>query len=127
MANPHATITVTHNDNSTFTYTIVFTNAHPKPTVTLNNGGTYTACAGVQIDVTASGASSYVWSNDLGNVATAHPTASGTYTVTGTSYGCSATAVAYVTVTPLPEVKINGAVSGTASICPGNNVTLTAS
>ena len=127
MANHQATITVTHNDNSTYTYTIVFTNAHPKPTVTLNNGGTYTACAGVQIDVTASGASSYEWSNNLGNTATVHPTASGQYTVTGTSSGCSANAIAYVTVNERPEVKINGAVSGTASICSGNNATLTAS
>ena len=132
IANPQATITVTHNDNSTFTYIINFTNIHTAPSITLNGSGanhdTYSACAGTAINVTASGASSYVWSNGLGNASTAHPTASGTYTVTGTnSYGCSATAVAYVTVNPLPEVKINNAVSGTASICSGASATLTAS
>ena len=123
IANPHATITVTHNDNSTFTYTINFTNAHPKPTVTLNGSGdnhnTYSACAGQTINVTASGtATSYQWSDNLGNTATVHPTTSGNYTVTGTgSNGCTATATAFVDVKPLPTVTINGSANATATHC----------
>ena len=93
-----ATIYVKHNDNSTFHYYIQFT---PElPTITLNQAdGMYTACAGNDITVTASGAASYSWSDNLGNNATIHPTASGTYTVTGTAAnGCAGTATATVTV-----------------------------
>jgi len=130
-ANHYATITVTHNDNSTFIYTINFTNAKPAPTITLNSSdNTYSACAGETITVTASGASTYSWDGGLGSGATVHPTTSGTYHVTGTgSNGCTGSATAYVTVKPLPEVKINNAVSSTASLCSGSGaqVTLTAS
>ena len=91
-----ATIYVKHNDNSEFYYYIQFTPALPN--ITLNNNGIYTACEGDDITVTASGASSYSWSNGLGSGATVHPTASGVYTVTGTANGCTSTATATVTV-----------------------------
>ena len=116
-----ATIYVKHNDNSTFYYYIQFTPA--LPTVTLNDGGTYTACEGDQINITASGASTYSWSNGLGSGATVHPTASGVYTVTGTaSNGCTATATANVTIKTRPTVSI----SGPTSLCQGSTGTLTA-
>ena len=124
--NYKATIFVKHNDNSTFYYYIQFTPNAPAITLNAPNNA-YTACVGDEITVTASGADSYSWSGDLGSGATVHPTASGTYTVTGTaSNGCTGTANAYVTVNPLPNVTINNNVSGTASICSGNSVTLTA-
>ena len=91
-----ATIYVKHNDNSEFYYYIQFTPALPN--ITLNNNGIYTACEGDYITVTASGASSYSWSDGLGSGATVHPTASGVYTVTGTANGCTSTATATVTV-----------------------------
>ena len=116
-----ATIYVKHNDNSTFYYYIQFTPA--LPTITLNNGGTYTACEGDNITVTASGASTYSWSNGLGSGATVHPTASGSYTVTGTaSNGCTATATANVTINTRPTVSI----TGPTSLCQGSTGTLTA-
>ena len=116
-----AHIYVKHNDNSTFDYYIQFTPA--LPTVTLNNGGTYTACEGDSITVTASGASTYSWSNELGSGATVHPTASGSYTVTGTaSNGCTNTATATVTVNARPSVNI----TGPSSLCQGTTGTLTA-
>ncbi|MBO6081151.1 MAG: hypothetical protein J6P54_09320, partial [Bacteroidales bacterium] len=129
LAEPYTTIRVKHlNQESTVykDYTIHFT--YESIAITLNSpDNTYTACAGETITVTASGASTYQWSDGLGSGATVHPTVSGTYTVTGTNTsGCSGTAVAYVTVNPAPTVTINGSTSGTASICSGNSVTLTA-
>jgi hypothetical protein len=116
-----AHIYVKHNDNSTFDYYIQFTPA--SPTITLNNGGTYTACEGDSISVTASGANSYNWSNGLGSSATVYPTASGVYTVTGTaSNGCTNTATATVTVNARPSVNI----TGPSSLCQGTIGTLTA-
>ena len=131
IANPHATITVTHNDNSTFTYTINFTNARPKPSVTLNNNGTYTPCMGTNATMTVSGtAQSYAWSDNLGSQTTVNiPTATAgeaQYTVTGTgSNGCTATATAFVDVKPLPTVTINGSANATVNGCA--SATLTAS
>ena len=59
-ANPHATITVTHNDNSTFIYTINFTNAKPAPTVTATPTPE-SVCAGSSATLTATGANTYSW------------------------------------------------------------------
>ena len=121
-----ATIHVKHNDNSTFDYFIQFTPPE-LPTITLNNGGVYTACEDEDITVTASGANSYSWSGGLGNTATVHPTATGTYTVTGTaSNGCSATATATVTVNPLPTITLS--TNSSQTVCSGNainNITAT--
>ncbi|MEI6488540.1 MAG: T9SS type A sorting domain-containing protein [Bacteroidota bacterium] len=63
-----------------------------------------TICLGETTTLTASGATSYSWLPTIGlsNSAIANPIASPTsstsYTVTGTTAGCSSTAVAYVTV-----------------------------
>ena len=120
-----ATIYVKHNDNSTFHYYIQFSPV--LPTITLNDGGFYTACAGDNITVTASGASTYSWSGGLGNTATVHPTTSGTYTVTGTaSNGCIGTATATVTVNPLPAITLSS--NKNQTVCSGmaiNNITAT--
>ena len=121
-----ATIHVKHNDYSTFDYYIQFTAPEP-PTITLNNGGSYTACDGDDITVTAFGANSYEWSNGLGNTATIHPTTSGTYTVTGTaSNGCTGTATATVTVNPLPAITLSS--NNSQTVCSGtaiSNITAT--
>jgi len=126
-ANNNYTATINRPGSDT-TYTIHFVQG---PTITLNNGGSYSVCPGESVTMTASGANSYSWSNGLGNNATANaPTSTaGTtqYTVTGTaSNGCTATATAYVTVKPLPSVTVNGSTSGTASICSGASTTLNA-
>ena len=126
IENPYATVTVTHNDNSTYVYTIHFTNAHPAVNVTLNSPtNTYTACEGESITVTASGAENYTWNNDMGTNPTIHPTVSGQYTVTGSNTGgCSGYATAYVVVNPIPNVTIAG---GNNIVCAGTNTNLTAS
>ena len=115
-----ATIYVKHNDNSTFHYYIQFT---PElPTITLNQAdGMYTACAGEDIPVTASGAATYNWSYNLGNTATVYPTVSGTYTVTGTAAnGCTGTATATVNVLPAPATPEVVTISNNRCVAPFN-------
>ena len=89
------------------------------PTVTIS--GEASACS--QGELTASGATTYSWSNDMGTGATIHPTATGTYTVTGTTNGCSATAQQQFTLRPTPEVSI----SGGSQFCEGSTLSLMAS
>ena len=126
IADPYATITVMHNDSSTYVYTIHFTNVHPAVDVSLNSpNGQYTACEGETVTVTASGvgADNYAWNNNMGTNTTIHPTTSGNYTVTASNAGgCTAYATAYVTINPIPNVNI----TGTSIICEGTNTNLTA-
>ncbi len=126
-ADPRATITVMHNDSSTYVYTIHFSNMHPAVSVSLDSpNGHYTACEGETVTVTASGvgADNYVWSNNMGTNTTIHPTTSGSYTVTASNAGgCTAHATAYVTINPIPNVNI----TGTSIICEGTSTNLTAS
>ena len=125
IANPRATISVMHNDSSTYVYTIHFTNVHPAVNVSLDSPtDVFTACEGEDITITAIGADNYVWNNDMGTNATIHPTTSGQYTVTGTNSGaCAGYATAYVVVNPKPNVTISG---GNVSVCAGSNTNLTA-
>ncbi|MBO4655676.1 MAG: T9SS type A sorting domain-containing protein [Bacteroidales bacterium] len=125
IADPRATITVMHNDSSTYVYTIHFTNVHPAVSLSLDSpNGAYSVCEGDPLTVTASGADNYVWSNNMGTNASIHPTTSGQYTVTASNEsGCTAYATAYVTINPIPDVNI----TGTSIICEGTNTNLTAS
>ncbi|MGZ4075329.1 MAG: hypothetical protein ACXVPO_17550, partial [Bacteroidia bacterium] len=84
-----------------------------------------TICAGATANLVAGGAATYTWSagaTSTGvNTADATPAATTTYTVTGSSGGCTGTAVATVTVNPLPVVTVS---SGT--ICAGSSDIITA-
>lgn len=89
-------------------------------------------CAGSpSTTLTASGATTYSWSPATGLNSTttaqviASPTLSTTYTVTGTSNGCIATAQAVVTYTNSGTASLTIAATQT-SICTGNNVIFTA-
>ncbi|MEO6882593.1 MAG: gliding motility-associated C-terminal domain-containing protein [Bacteroidia bacterium] len=123
---------ITLNPASTTTYTVTGTTGgctgtstvtvtvNPLPTVSVNSP---TICAGTNTTLTASGGTTYSWSTGATtNPITVNPAATTTYTVTGTTGGCSGTAVATVTVNPLPVVTVNS-----PTICAGTNTTLTAS
>jgi len=118
------TYTVTGTDLNICTNTanaVVIVN--PLPTVTTAVGGAI--CSGGSTSITASGASTYSWSNGLGTGTpkTVSPTTSFTYTVTGTDVNsCTNTANAVVTVNSLPTVT---ATSG--AVCIGSSYTITAS
>lgn len=89
-------------------------------------------CSGYPLVLTASGASSYVWTAPNGNVvggaatATVFPSQTGVYTVTGPSSvtGCVVTGTVFITVLPIAFV---GAMSSpSVPVCSGQPVTLTA-
>lgn len=102
----------------------VLVTATPQPIVNITPSGNTTLCSGSSITVSASGASSYQWSNGLqGN--SINISQAGTYNVIGISNGCADTSGNLViTVNPSPVVSISA--SGPVWFCPGNSVTLTA-
>jgi gliding motility-associated-like protein len=130
--------TVTASPTATTTYTVTGTSANgcaatATVTVTVNplpavSATPITICAGSSGTLTASGASTYSWSpatglsSTTGATVTANPSATTTYTITGTSAaGCTGTTTVTVTVNPLPVTTVNS-----PTICPGQTATLTA-
>ncbi|MGV3539862.1 MAG: T9SS type A sorting domain-containing protein, partial [Rufibacter sp.] len=100
------------------------------PTVTATSSAP-SVCPGGSVTLTATGGTKYTWSpaTGLSNAAIANPVASPTetttYTVTGfSSSGCSSTAQVTVAVN---SATATIQPSGTTALCPGGNVTLTAS
>ncbi|MFN8276742.1 MAG: LamG-like jellyroll fold domain-containing protein [Chitinophagales bacterium] len=88
---------------------------------------TAVVCAGSAITLTASGASTYSWSNNGGSNAAAVYTPSGntSYTVTATdANNCTASLTKTVTVNPLPTPAI---LPASPTVCLGGTSTLTAS
>jgi len=99
----------------------------PSPITT---SGSNTVCIGQPLNLTASGASSYLWSNSTSTVSATStlsviPQVNTTYTVVGTnSSGCNGKAVVTAFVILLPSVSINVA---SQVVCQGSNMTFTAS
>ncbi|MCC6370154.1 MAG: T9SS type A sorting domain-containing protein [Bacteroidia bacterium] len=84
-----------------------------------------TACLGKTVTLTASGATTYTWSNGPTTANNAvSPTSNTSYTVigTGSAPGCTAQAVSNVTVNPTPTI---GAVASSPSVCSGATIILT--
>lgn len=104
------TVTITTNTPS-FCSSSSTTNVsiNPLPIVTVNSPNT---CNGVGVNLTANGASSYSWApgGQITNTISV-PGTSSTYTVTGTTNGCSSTAIASVTTFPPPVVNISANVT----------------
>lgn len=108
------TVTATLNSqsiNSTESVTI------DSPSVAISPSGTINTCAGNNTLLTASGASSYLWSNSSTS-GTISVSSNGTYSVTGTDgNGCSTTST-LVTVQSYPVVS-NNAISASQTLCAG--------
>ncbi|MDQ3048316.1 MAG: PKD domain-containing protein [Bacteroidota bacterium] len=92
--------------SSSATTTVVI---NAKPVVTVNSP---TTCNGVPATLTATGATSYVWSTSALTPSISVPGTSATYTVVGSSNGCLDTAIATVTATPPPNVSFISNVTG---------------
>ncbi len=109
----------TGNCSNVKTYTLT---VNPIPTVVVASP---TTCTTYTTNLTASGASTYSWSNGATSAAIAvTPSVSTNYTVIGTSAaGCTASAVSNVTVLPSPSITI---ANSSPTICSGNTATLTA-
>jgi len=94
------------------------------PNVTANATAT-TVCYGTSVTLTGGNASSYTWNNSVTNGVAFAPTATNSYTVTGTDgNGCVKTANITINVNPLPIVSISPSVT---TLCNGYSSTLTAS
>jgi gliding motility-associated-like protein len=102
----------------------VSVNYIPTPTVGVTASPT-AICAGGVAALTATGASSYIWlPGSLSGVSIfVSPTVTTTYSVTGTSSGCSGSTVVTLLVNPLPTLSIT---SSPTAVCIGSSATLTA-
>jgi hypothetical protein len=100
----------------------------PNPAVSITPTSTI-ICLGGSTTLTAGGATSYVWSSNAGSVNTNSvgltPTATDTYTVTGTTGVCVTTATAVITINPSSFTI--AVTPNTSTICLGSDVFLTAS
>ncbi|MFL5754199.1 MAG: T9SS type A sorting domain-containing protein, partial [Bacteroidia bacterium] len=123
------TVTVTDAAMNIFNVTVSISN--PAPVTVNGNAALSSICSGDSTTITASGASTYSWappaglSATSGTVVTADPTATTSYTITGTNaLGCSNTATVTLTVNTTPAVSASAV---TATICSGSSVTLNGS
>jgi len=128
-----ASITVT--PTSTTVYTVTGTSngcsssstrsitVNPAPNILVNSTST-TICSGQSATLNATGATTYSWSSGQStSTITVNPTSNTTYTVTGTSNGCSSTATQVISVTPSPTITLN---TNNNSICSGQTATISA-
>lgn len=120
------------------TYTVTVTNANCSATATTqvlvnpspvaSSGSNSPVCQGGTITLSASGGSTYSWSGPGGfssnqqnpSIPNAQAQNAGTYTVTVSSAGCSATSNVLVAVTPLP----NAGAGSNAPVCEGATLVL---
>ena len=115
-----ATYTVTGTDANGCSNTdnIVLT-VNPLPIV--SGGIDQTVCFGTAVALTGTGAPTITWNNGVTNTVPFTPTATGTYTVTGTdANNCSNTDIVVVNVNALPAVNAGNNIT----ICYGDSVTL---
>jgi uncharacterized repeat protein (TIGR01451 family) len=105
--------------NATDSHNVVVTTP---PAMSITASGPTTFCAGGSVVLTANGGTSWAWSNGATTQSITVNT-SGTFSVVGTSGGCSASsAPTTVTVNPAPVVTI----TGPTSTCVGAPITLDA-
>ena len=127
-------VTVSPSATSTFTVTGYDTNGchstssklvnvDPLPVISVS--GVKTICAGQSTTLTATGGTTYQWSNgETGNSITVMPAASQAYVVTVTNaHGCTSSLETQVTVNALPVINF----SGDMEMCAGSSVTVAAS
>ncbi|MCX8080152.1 MAG: gliding motility-associated C-terminal domain-containing protein [Bacteroidia bacterium] len=122
-------VTITFTSPGTYTYYAgscpgiyrqpVTVSVIPAPTISVNSP---TICPGQQATLTATGATSYTWSNSSNNQSiVVTPTSSSQYTVIGSVAGCISSAISTVIVSPVPTITVNS-----PTICSGNSATLIA-
>jgi hypothetical protein len=102
------TYTVTGTDANGCTNTDMITvTVNPAPVV-VGNASATSVCAGAQVVLTGSGATSYTWTGSVTDGVAFTPATTDTYTVTGTdANGCTNTDAVTVTVNPLPVVTLS--------------------
>ncbi len=125
-ASGNYSVTLTNASGCTSTSPVTAVTSNALPTATITAGGATTFCQGGSVTLTASPATSYVWSNGATSASITVSTA-GSYTVqVANNAGCVSTSAATaVSVNALPTATITAA--GSLSICAGSTVNLTAS
>ncbi|MDT8411443.1 MAG: S8 family serine peptidase [Vicingaceae bacterium] len=119
------TYTVTGTTGSCSNTDQITITVNPAPTVTANATST-SICAGQSVTLTGSGsASSYTWDNGVTDGVAFTPTATTTYTVTGTIGSCSNTDQITVTVNQLPSAIVT--FTPNTNICENVNIQFDAS
>jgi len=119
-------LTITNTDGCSAALTPVDVIENQIPNLTVANGGALEFCFGGSVNLQASGGfTSYTWNNGVIGQSLV-VTATGNYTVTGTtSDGCTATSVAQsVVVNGNPVATVTN--SGSSVLCSGQSTTLTA-
>ena len=120
-------VTVNGSAGSCTSQAVFNLTVYPNPTIAVTSAS---MCAGTQVTLTASNASSYTWSPatalsaTVGSNVIANPSVTTMYSVIGSSVGCnSQTQNGTASVVPNPTVTIN---PNPALICLGSSVNLTA-
>ncbi|MFH0865123.1 MAG: PKD domain-containing protein [Bacteroidota bacterium] len=114
------TVTVTGNNGCVATDDLTIT-VNSLPTAVIND---QVICYGQSATLTASGGTTYSWSNGMSTSSiTVSPLTDTYYSVTVTNNGCSASDNALITVNPLPSIGAGQ----DQTICDGTNVILNAS
>ena len=115
------TYTLTGTDNAGCTNTAITTvTVNPVPSLSITPTATL-VCYGKNETLTASGASTYTWTNGIVNGVAFSPSVTATYTVTGTAANnCSNTSSIYITLDQ-PSIFIS---ASAYTVCAGNPVTL---
>jgi len=132
-SNAATTSSITVSPSSTITYTVGIDNGgctkdtiikiivNPLPVVNIG-ASSITVCAGQSTTITASGGSTYLWSNFATTaVITVSPPATTIYTVGISNGTCPKDTQITITVTPLPSVTVKD-----TTICIGGTATLNA-
>jgi len=134
---------ITANPTTATNYTLTGTNSNgcvntkafsiavnALPSLSINPSSA-TICTGTSTNLTASGATTYTWSPSTGlsattgSAITANPTATQTYSISGTNAnGCVGTTTVTVNVNPLPTLNISATPT---AICIGASSNLTVS
>jgi gliding motility-associated-like protein len=118
--NYNVTVTDSNNCINNNSYNVI---VNPLPTITIT--GSTAICLGTSTNLTANGASSYLWNTSATTPSiTVSPITNTTYSVVGTDLnGCSDSSQTTVTILPQPTALING----DSIICDGESATLNAS
>ena len=103
-------ITYTDTDAATATFSLSLNTAAPSVTVSVSSGS---ICVGESTTITASGATSYVWSDgQTTNPITVSPTTTTNFTATGTdSNGCTGAGTTQITVNAVDSAAFSYAAS----------------
>ena len=118
------TLTVTDANSCTVSGTVTI--VQPSPLSLTVSPVSPSVCIGSSLSLTATGATTYTWSNGVTNGVAFTPTSTANYTVSGTNAnGCTGTASVSVVVNALPVVSTS--VSPSATVCAGSPVTLSGS